>query len=34
MIRNLNIFLIFASVVMLAGVYSLKFSKGVSNRRP
>ena len=26
MIRNLNIFLLFASVVMLAGVYALKFS--------
>lgn len=26
MIRNINIFLLFASVVMLAGVYALKFS--------
>lgn len=26
MIRNINIFLIFTSVVMLAGVYGLKFS--------
>ncbi|WIY51736.1 hypothetical protein O9Z70_09570 [Devosia sp. YIM 151766] len=26
MIRNINIFLIFASIVMLAGVYALKFS--------
>lgn len=26
MIRNLNIFLIFTSVVMLAGVYGIKFS--------
>ena len=26
MIRNLNIFLIFTSVLMLAGVYALKFS--------
>ncbi|MVS98725.1 cell division protein FtsL [Devosia marina] len=34
MIRNLNIFLLFVSVVMLAGVYALKFSiEGTASAR-
>ena len=34
MIRNLNIFLLFASVAMLAGVYALKFSiEGTASER-
>ncbi|WP_338719998.1 hypothetical protein [Devosia sp. XK-2] len=34
MIRNLNIFLIFVSVAMLAGVYALKFSiEGTASER-
>ncbi len=34
MIRNLNIFLLFVSVVMLAGVYALKFSiEGTASER-
>ncbi|MCP8883646.1 hypothetical protein NIM87_09065 [Devosia sp. XJ19-1] len=34
MIRNLNIFLLFASVALLAGVYALKFSiEGTASER-